>query len=398
VRRTNNLFPLLLSYGIFTTFLSFYGVFVTYWLEEGFQETSYLLITVIAGVPTLGTMIGINIWGIVADHFQKRRALISMAAIAAALQFLLLSRVVTNVIAFLLIVSVFPLFYSAMQTAAPTLATLLHTEKGKASGLFVMAGSTGWFFGGILGGVLYPRMGMRWLLTGGAILCVLAGGIVLFSEDPKDPSRSKSSGQNPISWIQLFKTPQIMIVVVTTFLLQLGNNIFFGLSTNYFIRVVGMTTFQVGLGVSGASLIGTILSKPLGNHIEHHGRRNIFLIGIISYPIGLLAMFFGRNPWIVTLIWCFPFYIWMWTSGVAIMADLTRPSERAKAVGMFFASFFLAQTIGTVLGGAVADSLGLRSLILLPIPAGIGAFLFAYFFLKESLQNRELSRVILIKQ
>lgn len=185
-----------------------------------------------------------------------------------------------------------------------------------------------------------------------------------------------------------------MIVVGTIFLLQIGNSVFFGLGTNYFIKVVRMSTFQVGLGVAGASLIGIILSKPLGRHIELQGRRTVFLIGVICYPIGFLAMFLGRHPWVVTMIWCFPFYLWTWTAGVAIIADLTPPSERAKAFGMFFASFYLAQTIGTILGGQIADSIGLQSLILFPLPTGIGAFLFAYFFLKESLQVQETLQIV----
>ena len=115
----------------------------------------------------------------------------------------------------------------------------------------------------------------------------------------------------------------------------------------------------------------------------------IFLFGVIFYPFGLFAMFLGQHPWIVTIITCFPFYLLPWTAGIAIMADISKPSERAKAVGLFFASFSLAQAIGTMLGGIIADILGLQSLILLPIPTGIGAFLFSYFYLKESLKIQE---------
>ncbi len=393
MKQIRSMIPLLLSYGLVTTFLSLYGVFVTYWLEDGFHETSYFKITLIAGIPPLITMMGINLWAIIADRYQKRRVLISMAAIAAAIQYLLLARYVTNIVSFLLVVSFFPIFYSAIQVVTPALATLIIPEKGKASGIFVMAGSMGWFSGGILGGVLYPRMGMRWILTLAFILCTAAGIIILFSEDPKDPETDQSAKQEALSWIQVLRTPQITIVVITLLLLITGNSIFFGLSTNYLINIVGLNTFQVGLGVSIASLIGAILSRPLGNYMDHHGRRRVFLFGIIIYPLAIPIFYFIRNPWIATIIWCFPFYLWTWTSGIAILADISQSIDRSKAVGLFFASTSLGQAVGSVIGGLISDIFGLRFLTILPLPIGIVAFVIAFIFLKESLPEQDTQQI-----
>lgn len=230
---------------------------------------------------------------------------------------------------------------------------------------------------------------MRWILTLAFFLCTAAGIIILFSEDPKDPERQQTAKMEALSWSQVLKTPQITIVVITILLLITGNSIFFGLSTNYLINIVGLNTFQVGLGVSIASLIGAILSRPLGNYIDQYGRRRVFLFGIGIYPIAITVFYFIRNPWIATIIWGFPFYLWTWTSGIAILADISQSIDRSKAVGLFFASSSLGQAVGSVIGGIISDIFGLRFLTILPVPIGIVTFVFAFIFLKESLPEHK---------
>lgn len=389
MKQTSKLFPLLFSIGLFYVSTSFYVIFVTYWLEEGFQEPSYFKISLIVGIPMFISIVGITMWGIISDHFQQRRVLVSIASMAAALQYLLLAKVVTNVMTFLLLVSFFSLLYSAMQAAAPTLTTLLLREKGQASGLYIMTASLGMFFGSFLGGILYPRMGMRWLLGFGFFLFVISGIIVLFSEDPKEYSKRLEKDNTAISWGQVMKIHPIAIVIVATFLVHTGNFSFVGLSTNYLINKAGLSTLQVGIGSAFATLSGAFLSQRLGGYMDRHGRRNIFLFGVLIYPLFYSALFIAWDPWVITAIWSLPYYAMTYTAGVAIMADVTQPSARAKAVGLFFASISLAQALGAMIGGFVADILGLQVIVLLPIPIGVGTSLFAYFLLKETLQKND---------
>jgi EmrB/QacA subfamily drug resistance transporter len=131
-----------------------------------------------------------------------------------------------------------------------------------------------------------------------------------------------------------------------------------------------------------ASLL--MLSASIADRI---GRKRVFLVGLVIFSLGSLLCSLAPNT--PTLI---VFRIVQAVGGsmlnpVAmsiIINTFTDPSERAKAIGVWGGVVGLSMALGPIVGGALIDSAGWRSIFWLNVPVGIAAFTLTSVFVPES--------------
>ncbi len=148
---------------------------------------------------------------------------------------------------------------------------------------------------------------------------------------------------------------------------------------------VGLYT---GITLAVFSLAQLITSPLLGRLSDRIGRRKILLVTTILSTMSYLVYAHASMLWIVILARIL--------SGVAAanvgvafayIADVTKPEERAKSLGMIGAAFGLGFIFGPVAGGLLLKFGHNSPLVLGYVGAALAAinFLFVFFILPESL-------------
>jgi len=124
-----------------------------------------------------------------------------------------------------------------------------------------------------------------------------------------------------------------------------------------------------------------------GSTADRIGRRRIFQTGLTLFTAGSLLCSVAPG-----LGWLIAFRAMQAVGGsmlnpvaMSIITNVfTEPKERARAIGVWGAVVGFSLAMGPVVGGALVDSLGWRSIFWMNVPVGIAAFLLAARFVPES--------------
>ncbi|NMI00352.1 MFS transporter [Pseudonocardia acidicola] len=124
-----------------------------------------------------------------------------------------------------------------------------------------------------------------------------------------------------------------------------------------------------------------------GSTADRIGRRRVFQTGLVLFSIGSLLC--SVAPDVGSLI---GFRVLQAIGGsmlnpvaMSIITNtFTEPRERARAIGVWGGVIGLSMALGPVLGGALVDSVGWRSIFWINVPVGIAAVLLAARFVPES--------------
>jgi EmrB/QacA subfamily drug resistance transporter len=124
-----------------------------------------------------------------------------------------------------------------------------------------------------------------------------------------------------------------------------------------------------------------------GSTADRVGRRRIFQTGLALFTAGSLLCSVAPG-----LGWLIAFRAMQAVGGsmlnpvaMSIITNVfTEPKERARAIGVWGAVVGFSLALGPVVGGALVDSLGWRSIFWMNVPVGIAAFLLAARFVPES--------------
>jgi EmrB/QacA subfamily drug resistance transporter len=124
-------------------------------------------------------------------------------------------------------------------------------------------------------------------------------------------------------------------------------------------------------------LCSTIAIVLFGKISDTHGRKPIFLIGIITFLIG--SMLCGLSQSMIQLV------ILRGLQGAGggivisiaftILADLFPPRERGKYAGLLTSMWGIASIVGPAIGGFITDNLSWRWVFYVNIPLGLVAIL-----------------------
>ena len=112
---------------------------------------------------------------------------------------------------------------------------------------------------------------------------------------------------------------------------------------------------------------------PMGRIGDIHGRKRIFIYGILIYTVSSLLLSFSTS---CTLLISSRIFQGIGTAmmvgtGTAILTSVFSAEERGKALGINVAAVYLGHSLGPFLGGFLTQYLGWRSIFLVNVPAGL---------------------------
>ncbi len=131
-----------------------------------------------------------------------------------------------------------------------------------------------------------------------------------------------------------------------------------------------------------ASLL--MLSGSTGDRL---GRKRTFMIGLVVFTLGSLLCSLAPG-----LGWLVAFRMMQAIGGsmlnpvaMSIITNVfTDPKERAQAIGVWGGVVGISLALGPIVGGALVDSIGWRSIFWINIPVGVAALILTGIFVPES--------------
>jgi len=112
---------------------------------------------------------------------------------------------------------------------------------------------------------------------------------------------------------------------------------------------------------------------PIGRIADIHGRKRVFLIGIVLYTLFSLGCGAASSATMLVVFRVLQGIgsAMMFGTGLAILTSVFPASERGHALGINVAAVYAGLSAGPFLGGLLVEHLGWRSLFYLNLPVGI---------------------------
>ena len=231
----------------------------------------------------------------------------------------------------------------------------------------------GSLIGPLIGGVLADMTGsyrIPFYCTAAMIFVTMA--LVWFSvhEEFTRP-RKGSGGRSTVSgFIALVTTPALLALFFVLLMAQFGVRTVQPIVTLYVKEMVGSlpniaTLAGVAFSITG---LANVISAPfLGNRSDRIGYRRVLLICLLGGTLMTLPQAFTNNYWLFTAE---RFGVGLFIGGLlptanALVGRLVSRSDRGAVYGMTASAMFMGNSLGPLMGGAVAASLGLRWVFLL---------------------------------
>ena len=190
----------------------------------------------------------------------------------------------------------------------------------------------------------------------------------------------KNHSGNKLRWLVL------LTVIVGTFLGRLDQTIV-NLALPKMIDTFGITVTSAGW-ISTAYILANAIFVPIWGKLgDTIGRKKVYLIGFSIFIFGsvLAGLAWNLSSMIV-------FRVIQAIAGSAdyptamsiIAVTFKEGKERAKALGIWSASFAAAAVFGPLIGGPLIDNFGWRSVFLINLPIGIIGIIMAMRYINES--------------
>jgi EmrB/QacA subfamily drug resistance transporter len=152
---------------------------------------------------------------------------------------------------------------------------------------------------------------------------------------------------------------------------------FMGSSINIALPSIGAEFGSDAVTLSWIStvyfLAAAVFLVPFGRLADIHGRRRVFLSGIVGYTVVSLLCGLTRSESMLIVLRGLQGFTdaMMFGTGTAIVTTVYPPQERGKALGVTVACVYAGGSLGPFIGGLLTQYLGWRSIFFLTAVFGL---------------------------
>ncbi|PZN13355.1 MAG: MFS transporter [Bacillota bacterium] len=364
------------------------------YLRQALGEPRLTVVTLSLALASLAIFVMAGRWGRWGDRTGRpgRLIAIGLAGAAATLSALPAARSST---AFITLLVTTTAFLAGVIPLGVAWLTLVYPDRpGEAASLLYRARSAGWAVGSFGSGWLAERWGVAGMIATfwlAAALAVLAACVVRLAM-PR-PSRLGPGAAAPVAATgtasapeasaeatgeersraggalsgngrgrgdrAIWRYPAVLAIAATVLITIAGNEAFFAVVGVYFTEYLGGSRGQVGLTLGIASILGILVLAPAGRLADRWGPERVFTLGVGGYALMYALIVLARHPLATMAAFSLPFYPFVAAGATGVLSRSTPPARRGEAVGMYEGSAALAASLGSLLGGVVADLAGI---------------------------------------
>ncbi len=145
-------------------------------------------------------------------------------------------------------------------------------------------------------------------------------------------------------------------------------------------REFAASAVQLGLVATSYVVAIAIFMLTMGRASDIHGRRRVFLGGVVVFSVASLLICFSQS---IEMLIALRFLQGTGTAMInactlAMVVAAFPAEERGKVLGISVASVYVGISLGPVLGGILVSAFGWRSIFMLGIPLGLLCFWLVY--------------------
>ena len=312
------------------------------------------------------------LWGTVADrHGRKLMLLRSSLAIAF---FTALMGAAGNVWQFFAVRALMGLFAGFSSAAIALVASQVPESRlGFSLGWLSTGQLVGSLVGPIIGGLLADLTGsyrIPFFCTSATIFVAMGLVWLTVHEQFTRPRKGGSTRSTLSGLVALATTPALLALFFVLLMAQFGVRTVQPIVTLYVKEMVGggaNVATRAGLAFSVTGLADVIASPFLGKRSDRIGYRRVLLISLAGATLMTLPQAFTGNYWLFVAE---RFGVGMFVGGLlptanALVGRLVARSDRGAVYGMTSSAMFMGNSLGPLMGGVVAASLGLNWVFLM---------------------------------
>jgi MFS transporter, DHA1 family, multidrug resistance protein len=352
---------------------------------------------ILSGVTSFVAAFASPLWGTVADrHGRKLMLLRSSIAIGFFAGLMGLAQNVWQFFAVRALMGTFAGFSSA--AIALVASQVPEARLGFSLGWLSTGQLVGSLVGPIFGGALADLTGsyrVPFFLTAATVLA--SSSLVWLTVHEEFTRPQKGSGQRSTvsGLIALVTTPALMALFFVLLMAQFGVRTVQPIVTLYVKEMLGDVpniATLAGIAFSITGLANVMASPFLGNRSDRIGYRRVLLICLLGGTLTTLPQAFTDNYWVFTAE---RFAVGLFIGGLlptanALVGRLVARSDRGAVYGMTSSAMFMGNSLGPLLGGAVAASFGLRWVFLLTGAVMAANLVWVYYKVPEFAERSPL--------
>lgn len=206
----------------------------------------------------------------------------------------------------------------------------------------------------------------------------------------KDANNAESPAKVP----EICHTPDVPVAgtgkQVVLFIAILAGFItpFDGSAVNIALPAIGAEFHMDAIALSWVAtaylLSSALFLVPFGKIADIYGRKKVFLYGITIFSLSSLIMTMASSSEMLIGVRVVQGIgsAMIFGTGVAIVTSVFPPGERGKALGTYITAVYIGLSVGPLLGGAMTQYLGWRSIFFVNVPIGITAVLLILWKIK----------------
>src|SRR5882762_4597990 len=327
---------------------------------------------VLSGITSFVSAFASPLWGSLADrHGRKLMLLRSSLAIGLFTALMGLAGNVWQFFAFRALMGVFAGFSSA--AIALVASQVPEGRLGYSLGWLATGQLVGSLIGPIIGGLLADMTGsyrIPFYCTSATIFLSMALVWFTVREDFVRPPPGRAGRSTLSGLVALVTAPALLALFFVLMMAQFGVRTVQPVVTLYVQEMVGAApniATLAGIAFSITGLANVISAPFLGNRSDQIGYRRVLLICLLGGTLMTLPQAFTGNYWLFTAE---RFGVGLFIGGLlptanAMVGRLVSRADRGAVYGMTSSAMFMGNSLGPLIGGAVAASFGLSWVFLM---------------------------------
>ena len=233
-------------------------------------------------------------------------------------------------------------------------------REGRIMGAFNLSFFMGFALGPIVGGVVADALGLRvpFLIMGGLSVISL---IIVWALVPEQVGDGRGTIRPRPPFMEIVRQPTILGLFLGRVFNAMGRGVFISLLPLYAAGFVLLSQTQIGMLVSTQALLASSIQPGAGWLADRWNRKHLAALGFILGPVGLVLL-----PSADSLILLIMIGLLMGlSSGIFVPASTAiavvegRHHGMGATMGVVEMAMSIGMASGSVIGGAVAEVLGL---------------------------------------
>jgi DHA1 family multidrug resistance protein-like MFS transporter len=337
------------------------------------------------------------LWGQLADR-HGRKLMLMRSSLAIGL-FTALMGAAGNVWQFFACRALMGVFAGFSTAAISLVAGQVPEERlGYSLGWLYTGQLVGSLIGPIVGGILADLTGsyrIPFYCTAAMIFFTMALAWFTVHEEFTRPGKGAGSRMTLSSLMALITTPALLALFFVLLMAQFGVRTVQPVVTLYVKEMVGAApniATLAGIAFSITGLANVISAPLLGNRSDRIGYRRVLLICLAGGALTTLPQAFTHN---YVLFTAERFAVGLFIGGLlptanALVGRLVARADRGSVYGMTSSAMFMGNSLGPLIGGGIAASLGLRWVFLLTALVMAANLVWVYYRVPEFSERRAI--------